>query len=392
MDEPKVSKKHILVVSSEPLVLAEIKKDLIEHFDISIAASIEAALTSLSLFDVAAVVICIGESREKAFAVFHSVYETAKTNNIPIIFLAEKGNDDDETTSFAMGATDYSARRKGALNALISRINLRISASDNEKQVSSGKVPVNAWKNAPEQVLKGKTILLADDIAVNREIVSGMLSDIEGLCLVQVNNGAEAVLKYRSNPELYSLILMDIQMPEMDGMEATRVIRSLGNKWAHQVPIIALTADIEHNKLDKYLEAGMNDFIAKPMSTERLLAICAEHCLTLDNNNGHTLPDELGGELGIEVDGIDKNHWKMLYGRNKELFISVLRSYADNTPKLLESMREVNEQSLRNYAITVHGLKGSSRTIGAHDIGDKAETLETLSHAGNLAGVLALNE
>jgi len=257
------------------------KKDLMVDFDVSLANSSEAALTALDVYHMSAVVINIGieENREKAFSVFGSIFGPVKSGHIPIIFLAEKGNDEDETKAFAMGAADYSARRQGTVKALIKRINLRINASENEIRVITGGVAPGSSVVNPEEVLIGKTILLAEDIEINREIVSAMLSDIDGLVLDFACDGKEAVEQFEKNPDRYALILMDIQMPGMDGIEATKIIRSLDLENAREVPIIALTADTQEAEIERCLGAGMNDFIAKPLDVERLMGVAAEHLL-----------------------------------------------------------------------------------------------------------------
>jgi len=272
-------KKHILIVSGDPRILAEIKTELIAFFDISIAATSELALSVLEKNKVASVVICIDENRENAFSIFNGIFASVRSKNIPIIFLAEKGNDDDETTAFALGAVDYSTRRRGTINALSNRIQLRINASEYEKRVLSGDATPNSFDDvAPEVILADKTILVVEDVDLNREIVAAMLSLIDGLTVDMACDGREAVEKFKENPELYALILMDVQMPVMDGLQATKAIRSLDCKRARDIPVIALTGTTEEEEIEKCLKAGMNDFLEKPMSYDRFLVLAAEHC------------------------------------------------------------------------------------------------------------------
>jgi len=272
-------KKHILIVSGEPRILAEIKAELIAFFNISIAATSELAIRALEMNKLAAVVICIGENRERAFSIFHDIFNSVRSRNIPIIFLAEKGNDDDEITAFALGAVDYSTRRRGTVNALGNRIQLRINASEYEKRVLAGEIAPNSFdEGAPEAVLTGKTILVVEDVELNREIVAAMLSLIDGLTVDFACDGKEAVEKFEKNPELYALILMDVHMPVMDGLEATKTIRGLNCKKARDIPVIALTGTTEEEEIEKCLKAGMNDFLEKPMSYDKFLVLAAEHC------------------------------------------------------------------------------------------------------------------
>jgi len=273
-------KRHILIISGDPRSLAVIKMDLMGHFEISIAATSETAKTTLEMNEIAAIVIyIIGESRDMAFTVFTDVFELAKIKNIPIIFLAEKGNDDDETTAFAMGAVDYSTRRHGTVKALISRINLRIHASKHESQFLGSENPSLPRGSALESFLINKTILIAEDIEINRMIIGEMLSGIEGLVPDFAVNGKEAVEKFSQKPDLYTCIFMDIQRPEMDGLQATRVIRSLDRENSQKIPIIAMTAGTSEEEIKRCLEAGMNDFLEKPVVYEKMLDVAAAHCL-----------------------------------------------------------------------------------------------------------------
>ena len=272
-------KKHVLIISDEPRILAEIKMWLIELFEVSIAAAGGAALAVLETYDTAAVVIHIGESREKAFTVFSGILEFVKDKKIPVIFLAEKDNNDDETAAFTMGAADYSVRRHGGAGALISRIKLRICASECERRLLRVEGSMLSCSAAPETVLNNKTILVTDDLELNREIVAGMLSEIEGLTLEFAADGKEAIDKFAKDPKRYSLILMDVQMAGMDGLNATRAIRSLHCENARVIPIIALTASVKEDEIGLCLEAGMDDCIEKPMGYDKLLAVVAEHCL-----------------------------------------------------------------------------------------------------------------
>jgi CheY-like chemotaxis protein/nitrogen-specific signal transduction histidine kinase len=124
---------------------------------------------------------------------------------------------------------------------------------------------------APPTVdLEGCTILLAEDIEINREIVAAYLEDTKVLIEFAVN-GAEAVEKFEANPDKYDIILMDIQMPIMDGFEATRRIRGMGIHKAKLIPIVAMTANALSEDVRKCMEIGMNDHIAKPIDPDMLI-------------------------------------------------------------------------------------------------------------------------
>jgi len=272
------TKKQILVISGAPQSLVELKMELKDHFEVNIAADNDTALTALEVYNISAAVIYIGECREKAFSVFNSIFDLVHEKKIPIIFLAEQGNDDDETTAFKLGAVDYSTRRNGTLNALISRLSLRITASEYEKRIMNQEPSPDPSDIASEAHLENKRILVADDVEINRIMISGMLGEISGLTLDFAVDGNETVEMFKKYPASYSLILMDVQMPNMDGLEATRLIRSHDCDNAREIPIIAVTAGTRDDEIKQCLDAGMNDFIEKPIEYEKLIAVTAKYC------------------------------------------------------------------------------------------------------------------
>ena len=121
----------------------------------------------------------------------------------------------------------------------------------------------------------GKTIILAEDVEINREIVMSILEDT-GIAIASAENGLEALEMYKASPEKYDLILMDIHMPKMDGLEAARHVRAfeaeLPNNIAKQpIPIIAMTANVFKDDVEKCLAAGMTSHLGKPVDFKELM-------------------------------------------------------------------------------------------------------------------------
>ncbi len=110
----------------------------------------------------------------------------------------------------------------------------------------------------------GKRLLLVEDVSINREIVIELLRDT-GVTIDEAENGAEAVALYAANPACYDLIFMDIHMPIVDGYAATMQIRALDAPEAKTVPIVAMTANVFREDIERCLAAGMNDHIGKPI-------------------------------------------------------------------------------------------------------------------------------
>jgi CheY-like chemotaxis protein len=122
----------------------------------------------------------------------------------------------------------------------------------------------------------GYTLLLVEDIHINREIAIALLEGT-GINIGCAENGLQALKMFGSNPDKYDIILMDVQMPEMDGIESTKAIRGLDMRHAKEISIIAMTASVFKEDVDKCLEAGMNDHIGKPIEPQVILGKLRKH-------------------------------------------------------------------------------------------------------------------
>jgi CheY-like chemotaxis protein len=118
-------------------------------------------------------------------------------------------------------------------------------------------------------IFTGRRILMAEDVEINREIVQSLLEPT-GLEIDCAENGREAVRMFAQATDRYDMIFMDVQMPEMDGCEATRRIRQLDIPQAKTIPIIAMTANVFKEDVEKCLSAGMDSHIGKPLDIEEV--------------------------------------------------------------------------------------------------------------------------
>jgi CheY-like chemotaxis protein len=116
----------------------------------------------------------------------------------------------------------------------------------------------------------GKKLLVAEDVEINREILMSLLEDT-GIGIDCAGNGVEAVEMVSAAPDKYDAILMDVQMPKMDGLEATRLIRARNVRRLKNIPIIAMTAHVFKSDIEECLKAGMNEHIGKPIDIDDVL-------------------------------------------------------------------------------------------------------------------------
>ena len=179
-----------------------------------------------------------------------------------------------DTTIIIITAYDWSSieedARKAGANAFLSKpifastlYNTLLSITGIEKAVRA------CDPGLARPVLAGRRALLAEDNELNREIAVELLS-MTGMEVDCAGDGREAVQMFAEKGDCYDLILMDVQMPVMDGYEATRVIRASGHPRAGSIPILAMTADAFHEDVVKAREAGMNGHLAKPIDPDRL--------------------------------------------------------------------------------------------------------------------------
>ena len=116
----------------------------------------------------------------------------------------------------------------------------------------------------------GRCLLIVDDIEINREIVITLLEPTH-IDIDSAENGAIAVKMFAENPERYDMIFMDVQMPEMDGYQASRAIRAMDAAKAKTIPIIAMTANVFKEDVERSFSAGMNGHIGKPIDFDEVL-------------------------------------------------------------------------------------------------------------------------
>ncbi|GHU41250.1 hypothetical protein FACS1894190_09130 [Spirochaetia bacterium] len=243
-------------------------------------------------------------------------------------------------------------------------------------------------------------ILIVDDVPTNLAVAKGFLKPY-GLSVDCLSSGSDAVEAIRSADIVYDLVLMDYMMPQMDGLEAVRIIRNIGTVYAANVPVIALTANITKEAKHKFLSNGFNGVLTKPVDILKLDTILNRYIHIKDGgimNAGAFAGNETAGVIEDErmelfrqinpVDGIEINDAVNMFN-NVSSYLEVIKVYVSGTETFLDKLKEqlTNGIDAKEYAMIMHGIKGSSYSICAKELGDMAVKLENYSVTGDIEAI-----
>jgi len=247
-------------------------------------------------------------------------------------------------------------------------------------------------------------VLIVDDMKSNLDVAKLLLQPYQ-LQIETAGSGAETIKKI-NNGEVYDIIFMDHMMPNMDGIETMKNLRSLGYKN----PVLALTANAVTGQQEMFLANGFDGFISKPIDLRQLNESLNRFIRdkerrrknNQENADRNDIPQNESSQSGSDINpdklaesvaiyGIDPKAGLTLYDFDMEIYISVLRSFVPNALSNIEKLSTVTEETLREYAVNVHGMKGIGANIGARTLSETALKLETLANSGDLAAILAGN-
>lgn len=257
---------------------------------------------------------------------------------------------------------------------------LMIMGYGSQRRQTSGE-PGTPGQDDKSSSLHGLKILLVEDNEINQQIAKELLEE-EGVKVEIANNGKEAVDCVHADP--FDIVLMDVQMPVMDGYTAAKLIRS--DSQFVDLPIIAMTANAMAGDRDKCLAAGMNDHIGKPINPLVMFETIRKNIKTKSRVLSSLVPDQtqkepeifsVTNELSGALDGIDLKSGLFNVNGNKKLYLKVLRDfYKRNHDVVARIQAEIDKGSLEVAHRLTHTLKGIAGTIGAKELQQLAGKLE----------------
>jgi len=232
---------------------------------------------------------------------------------------------------------------------------------------------------------RGKRILLAEDVLINQIIAIEMLKTA-GYLVDVADNGIEAVDAVEHQP--YDLILMDVHMPSMDGLGATRKIRALGPPRG-RTPIVALTADAVAGVREQYLAAGMDDFLSKPFNRSELLGVVERWVGDVADATAAPAPAAGPAAPSAVLDADKIRELEEIMSR--EEFAKLMNTWLDSTRERVDQIVSLAETgNLAAVRPHAHNLVSTAGGFGAMQLSDLARRLEDACHGGDVAAVREL--
>jgi PAS domain S-box-containing protein len=223
-----------------------------------------------------------------------------------------------------------------------------------------------------------RLILLAEDNLVNQQVALRVLNKM-GYAVHVVNNGQEALVAIQS--QHYSLVLMDCQMPVMDGLEATHAIRQREVENKLHIPIIAMTANAMQGDRERCLAAGMDDYISKPIDVESLATVLNTWMPpeVIDSDSKKAADSKVVESQKSQQPAIEMARLRDLFGDDDDVIAELLQVFLDSLKLMREKlMRAIVEQKATVNALA-HELKGSASNVGALRLSDYSAQLEQLA-------------
>ncbi|UJP06227.1 MAG: ATP-binding protein [Nitrosomonas sp.] len=243
-----------------------------------------------------------------------------------------------------------------------------------------------------EALRQGKLILVAEDNDINQKVIRQQLA-LLGYAADIASDGCEALQRWQSGD--YALLLTDLHMPEMDGFELVRSIRASENEQQH-IPIIALTANALKGERERCLDAGMDDYLSKPVQLEDLRSTLGKYLTALVSVESTGTGKSSAGSESVnssESDeiAVDVNVLKQLIGDDPDLIGSMLSDFRISMDTIVAALHTAYDgEQWDTVGALAHKLKSSARSVGALALGETSEKLEQAGKNKNVAAIATI--
>jgi two-component system, sensor histidine kinase and response regulator len=237
--------------------------------------------------------------------------------------------------------------------------------------------------HGPAATADGRTlrILVAEDNPTNQKLLRALL-ELHHHDVTMVGNGREAL--DRSAAADFDLVLMDVQMPEMGGLEATEAIRARERDTGGHLPIVALTAHAMSGDKERCLEAGMDGYVAKPLRPDELFGAIERCCGPFEAGVAEdTKAAEPAARRAIEETAL-----LAAFGGERSILVQTAQVFLDDLPRMMDRLRRaIGAGDLKEVADAAHALKGAAGLFSQGDAFSLARKIEQLGHDGSAAGL-----
>jgi len=241
------------------------------------------------------------------------------------------------------------------------------------------------------QAIDGAKILVVEDNLINQEVALSILEEF-GIAADIASNGLEAIaaIKKKTDNEAYDIILMDCQMPEIDGYEATKRIRNgHAGKQFCDITILAMTANTMAGDKEKCLAAGMNDFISKPIDSD-VLENKIRQWIHPDKSEpvSSEHPSKDPKTIDVKLPIWDKEGFHKKMGNNEERIKKIIKMFISTTQESMQDLKHaVSIRDFSAIAFEAHGVSGAAGNIGALRVHSAAKYLEEAARLGNIEDI-----
>lgn len=257
--------------------------------------------------------------------------------------------------------------------------------------------PIQKMKvvNNKKIIFRDVKAAVVDDNELNLKVADGFISRY-GIKCELLNSGIKLLNKMQTGKS-YDIVFLDHMMPELDGIETVQKIRAEGNEYWKNMPIIALTANAIKGVENKLIEAGMTDYLFKPIDVKRLEEILKlyliKKCEIIDNETEEK-PKELPDKDKIpKIPGYNTEEAVEMVGGSVGDYFAILADYVSQIPVSTKKLMEFLEShDIQSYTVLVHSIKSSSKLIGNEALFKEALSLELAGHEGNWDAIIAGTE